>query len=67
MQFLERERATMAKFLPGLDEALAGQRDLVLEKPGSPGVAAFRDSGDLIELQAAVARSEAFRFQKLEE
>jgi alkylation response protein AidB-like acyl-CoA dehydrogenase len=45
MQFLERERAALAKFLPGLDEALAGRPDLELEKPGSPGVAAFRESG----------------------
>lgn len=45
MRFLERERLTFAKFLPGLDELLAGHPREELERPGSPGIAEFRRCG----------------------
>jgi alkylation response protein AidB-like acyl-CoA dehydrogenase len=45
VQFLERERAAMSKFLPGLDEELAARPLAELEGPGSPGIAAFRRCG----------------------
>ena len=42
MRFLERERSTLEKFLPGLDERLAGHTLTETERPGSPAVADFR-------------------------
>lgn len=45
MRFLEQERVTLAKFLPGLDEMLAGYPPEELERPGNPGIAAFRQCG----------------------
>ncbi|GAA4815885.1 acyl-CoA dehydrogenase family protein [Streptomyces ziwulingensis] len=45
MRFLERERTTLAKLLPGLDPALRETPLMELERPGSPGVGLFRDSG----------------------
>ncbi|MGV9384720.1 hypothetical protein ACWDRB_53535 [Nonomuraea sp. NPDC003707] len=45
MRFLERERATVAKLLPGLDESLRAVSLMELEGPDSPGIQLFRDSG----------------------
>ncbi|MFI7640516.1 hypothetical protein [Nonomuraea sp. NPDC049400] len=45
MRFLERERATVAKLLPGLDESLRALSLMELEGPSSPGIGLFRDSG----------------------
>ncbi|WP_433258492.1 hypothetical protein ACQPYK_23690 [Streptosporangium sp. CA-135522] len=45
MRFLERERATVAKLLPGLDESLRAVPLMELEDPNSPGIGLFRDSG----------------------
>ncbi|MEU7905454.1 acyl-CoA dehydrogenase family protein [Actinoplanes sp. NPDC049118] len=45
MRFLENERLTLAKFLPGLDELLAGFPPDELERPGNPGIAAFKRCG----------------------
>ncbi|MEV5547518.1 acyl-CoA dehydrogenase family protein [Streptomyces sp. NPDC052309] len=45
MRFLERERATLAKLLPDLDPALREMPMMELERPGSPGIRLFRDSG----------------------
>ncbi|MER6359193.1 acyl-CoA dehydrogenase family protein [Streptomyces sp. NPDC001634] len=45
MGFLERERATVAKLLPGLDERLRAVPLMELEGPSSPGIQHFRDSG----------------------
>ncbi|MDH6623279.1 alkylation response protein AidB-like acyl-CoA dehydrogenase [Streptomyces sp. LBL] len=45
MRFLERERTTLAKLLPDLDPALRETPLMELERPGSPGVRLFRDSG----------------------
>lgn len=45
MRFLERERATLAKLLPELDPALREAPLMELERPGSPGIRHFRDSG----------------------
>ncbi|MFI7131487.1 hypothetical protein ACIBQ1_37825 [Nonomuraea sp. NPDC050153] len=45
MRFLERERATVAKLLPGLDESLRALPLIELEGPSSPGIQIFRDSG----------------------
>ncbi|MFH9574754.1 acyl-CoA dehydrogenase [Streptomyces sp. NPDC017454] len=45
MRFLERERATLAKLLPDLDPALRETPLMELERPGSPGIRHFRDSG----------------------
>jgi alkylation response protein AidB-like acyl-CoA dehydrogenase len=45
MRFLERERHTVAKLLPGLDEFLAGTPLPDLERPGNPGIAEFRRCG----------------------
>ncbi|NUP44212.1 MAG: acyl-CoA dehydrogenase [Streptomyces sp.] len=45
MRFLERERATAEKLLPGLDESLAAVPRMELEGPSSPGIQLFRDSG----------------------
>ncbi|MER5623984.1 hypothetical protein ABT061_23400 [Streptosporangium sp. NPDC002544] len=43
MRFLERERATMAKLLPDLDEYLQEVSLMELEGPDSPGIQYFRD------------------------
>ncbi|MFF0162580.1 acyl-CoA dehydrogenase [Streptomyces sp. NPDC005263] len=45
MRFLECERATLAKLLPDLDAALSETPLMELERPSSPGVRLFRDSG----------------------
>jgi alkylation response protein AidB-like acyl-CoA dehydrogenase len=45
MRYLGRERDTVEKYLPGLDDLLAGTALTELERPGSPGVKAFRDHG----------------------
>ncbi|PAZ09972.1 oxidoreductase [Streptomyces sp. SA15] len=45
MRFLERERTTLAKLLPDLDPALRETPPMELERPGSPGIRLFRDSG----------------------
>ncbi|GCD93268.1 acyl-CoA/acyl-ACP dehydrogenase [Embleya hyalina] len=45
MRFLERERATTAKLLPGLDESLRAVPLMELESPDAPGIGLFRDSG----------------------
>ncbi|MGP2440263.1 acyl-CoA dehydrogenase [Streptomyces sp. JW3] len=45
MRFLERERTTLAKLLPDLDPALRETPLMELERPGSPGIRLFRDSG----------------------
>ncbi|MEV0641468.1 acyl-CoA dehydrogenase family protein [Streptomyces sp. NPDC050619] len=45
MRFLERERTTLAKLLPDLDPALRETPLMELERPGSPGIGHFRDSG----------------------
>ncbi|MEU1054063.1 acyl-CoA dehydrogenase family protein [Streptomyces sp. NPDC005876] len=45
MRFLERERNTLAKLLPDLDPALRETPLMELERPGSPGIGLFRDSG----------------------
>ncbi|WP_309248562.1 hypothetical protein [Streptomyces sp. MNP-20] len=45
MRFLERERATVAKLLPEVDESLRKLSLLELEGPGDPGLRLFRDSG----------------------
>jgi alkylation response protein AidB-like acyl-CoA dehydrogenase len=45
MRFLERERHTVAKLLPGLDEFLAATPLAELERPGNPGIAEFRRCG----------------------
>ncbi|MCG5213347.1 hypothetical protein [Streptosporangium sp. KLBMP 9127] len=45
MRFLERERATLAKLLPGLDEGLRAVPLMELEGPDSPGLQLFRDNG----------------------
>src|SRR5215475_603323 len=45
VEFLRSERETLERLLPGLDEALAEIGPTALERPGSPGVQAFRDAG----------------------
>ncbi|MDP9869075.1 MULTISPECIES: hypothetical protein [Streptosporangium] len=45
MRFLERERATVAKLLPGLDESLRAIPLMELEGPSDLGIRLFRDSG----------------------
>ncbi|QOV39866.1 acyl-CoA/acyl-ACP dehydrogenase [Streptomyces ferrugineus] len=45
MRFLERERTTLAKLLPDLDPALRETPLMDLERPDSPGIRFFRDSG----------------------
>ncbi|WP_399082237.1 acyl-CoA dehydrogenase family protein [Streptomyces sp. BBFR2] len=45
MSFLDTEREVLERLLPGLDAALAAHPLAVLERPGSPAVAAFRDAG----------------------
>jgi alkylation response protein AidB-like acyl-CoA dehydrogenase len=70
MRFLERERHTVAKLLPGLDEFLAGMSLADLERPGNPGIAEFRrcgGSGLLVPEQhggAGAGALEALRVQR---
>ncbi|HZN20061.1 MAG TPA: acyl-CoA dehydrogenase family protein [Micromonosporaceae bacterium] len=45
MRYLERERATVRKILHGLDEKLETTPLMELERPGGPGIAAFRACG----------------------
>ncbi len=45
MNLLNKERDTLGKLLPSLDETLAGLSFDVMEKPGNPALAVFRDSG----------------------
>ncbi|MCD9140805.1 acyl-CoA dehydrogenase family protein [Streptomyces albireticuli] len=45
MRFLARERAALDSLLPGLDKELAGRPLGELERPGNPGVKAFREAG----------------------
>src|SRR4051794_25247076 len=45
MGMLSVERATLAEFVPGLDEYLSGMSLLDLEKPGSGALARFRELG----------------------
>lgn len=45
MQMLSRERATLERFMPGLDSGLAAVPFMELESPGSPGVALYRAAG----------------------
>ncbi|MBW4434622.1 MAG: acyl-CoA/acyl-ACP dehydrogenase [Pelatocladus maniniholoensis HA4357-MV3] len=45
MCFLEQERKTLAKFLPGLDQTLAEIPLLEMEKPGNPAIKEFRKHG----------------------
>lgn len=45
MRFLQRERDTLERLLPGLDAALRGIELEKLERPGSPGLDAFKASG----------------------
>ncbi|ARV59838.1 oxidoreductase [Nostocales cyanobacterium HT-58-2] len=45
MGFLEQERATLAKYLPKLDETLAKIPLLDMEKPGNPAISEFREQG----------------------
>jgi len=43
MRYLKRERDAVEKYLPGLDDLLAGTALAELERPESPGIKAFRD------------------------
>jgi hypothetical protein len=45
MRFLDRERTTLAKLLPELDAALRTVPLMELERPDSPGIRLFRESG----------------------
>jgi alkylation response protein AidB-like acyl-CoA dehydrogenase len=45
MTLLERERADLERYLPGLDGLLAETSLTELEQPGSPGIKMFRDAG----------------------
>lgn len=45
MKFLERERQTLEKHLPGFDQALTEIPLLDLEKPAAPGIRLFREAG----------------------
>lgn len=45
LRFLQRERATMEQYLPGLDAKLAELPLSIMEAPGSPALQLFRDSG----------------------
>jgi alkylation response protein AidB-like acyl-CoA dehydrogenase len=45
MGLLDRERATLNEFMPGLDEFLAGSALSDLESPGSKAIAEFRNHG----------------------
>lgn len=47
MQLLARERATLERYLPGLDAALAAMPLAELESADTRGIAAFRDAGGL--------------------
>jgi alkylation response protein AidB-like acyl-CoA dehydrogenase len=43
--FLNLERQTLARYLPGFDEALAGLALMAMEQPGNPALPLFRASG----------------------
>jgi alkylation response protein AidB-like acyl-CoA dehydrogenase len=45
MEFLATERATMQRFMPGLDNELARIPLMDMEKPGSPALALFKAAG----------------------
>lgn len=45
MEFLSCERETLERLLPGLDGTLSEIGLADLERPGSPGIQAFRDAG----------------------
>lgn len=45
MRLLERERAELEQFLPGLDDSLREVSSADLERPGSSGIKMFRESG----------------------
>ncbi|MFE3907501.1 acyl-CoA dehydrogenase [Streptomyces sp. NPDC059153] len=45
MRFLERERVTVAKLLPGLDKSLRAVSPAELADPSGPGIGLFCDSG----------------------
>ena len=45
MRLLEKERAVLERFLPGLDAKLAGIPLTQLESPGGPGIGLYRDAG----------------------
>jgi alkylation response protein AidB-like acyl-CoA dehydrogenase len=45
MKLLERERADLERYLPGLDGLLAETSSTELERHGSPGIKMFRDAG----------------------
>lgn len=45
MHLLKQERATLAEFLPTLDEALAKTPLLEMERPGNPAIRVFRELG----------------------
>ncbi|MFJ3792882.1 acyl-CoA dehydrogenase [Kitasatospora sp. NPDC090091] len=45
MRFLETERQTLEKFMPGLDGRLAAVPLAELERPGNPALALFKASG----------------------
>ncbi|MGI8806997.1 MAG: acyl-CoA dehydrogenase [Acidimicrobiales bacterium] len=45
MSFLGTSRATLDRYLPGLDKQLVGVPLLDLEKPGNGGLAMFREAG----------------------
>jgi alkylation response protein AidB-like acyl-CoA dehydrogenase len=44
MRFMRKERDTLEQLFPGLDATLAGHDLDILEKPESPGIAAFRQA-----------------------
>ena len=70
MKFLERERAVLEAFTPGLDAALAAIDFETRESPGSPIMDLFRDSGatNLVLPRAlggmGATALEAVRFQR---
>jgi alkylation response protein AidB-like acyl-CoA dehydrogenase len=45
MRFLARERECLERYLPGLDKALQAHSLTELERPGSPGIRAFKEHG----------------------
>jgi alkylation response protein AidB-like acyl-CoA dehydrogenase len=45
VKLLERERATLDRYLPGLDDKLFGLPLLELEAPGNPGIEFYRSAG----------------------
>ena len=45
MNLLNKERGTLAKLLPSLDETLSNIPLGVMEKPGNPAIAIFREVG----------------------